>query len=182
MKLTDNLVQQVEQFALKHKDDQAVRLRKGKLVAGDFKGTRWQRMGKWLMQMQVIKFLTKKTVANMEERIHGINQQEKLAFSQAFTKAISARMIQPFSLQQVLAIDDVKAILKDTRNEREWYSNTVDSITNAILEKSPFVTNPLDGAKRALNTEVEQQRLWREDQMHQLRHDVSQTLKKARVK
>ena len=178
-----NLIQQAEQFTQKYKDDQVLRLRNGKIVVGEYKGTGPQKFKGMLVKLfWPPTSWKKKFLEARQAEFKQISKQEEQAFARALTGAISKRTTTPYKSISSLMVVDVKELLESSRAEREEFDQTVARITDAVTHPSEMASDPLDGAKKVADMAVGSKKICRVTQMLQLRSDVTEILSQAGIK
>ena len=151
-----NLIQQAEQFTQKYNDDQILRLRNGKIVVGEYKGTGPQKFKGMLVKLFWPPTNWKKKFLDARQaEFEQISKQEEQAFARALTGAISKRTTQSYKATSSLMVVDVKALLENSQTEREEFDQTVARITDAVTHPSEMASDPLDGAKKIADMAVD---------------------------
>ena len=178
-----NLIQQAEKFTQKYDDDeQVLRLHNGKIVAGEFKGTRLQRFfGRLVRLFRLPGNRKEEYLKARQASFEDISKQEQQALASALGKTISKRTPQPYETTSS-KIKDIRALLKNSQADRNKFDRIVATITDAITHPSAMISDPLDGAKKAADMAVENQQICRVAQMQQLRSDVTEILSQAGIK
>ena len=178
-----NLIQQAEKFTQKYNDDQVLRLRNGRIVAGQFKGTGPQKFKGMLVKLFWPPTSWKrKYLDTRQAEFEHISKQEEQAFARALAGAISKRTTRPYKAVSSLMVVDVKVLLEDSQAEREEFDQTVARITDAVTHPSEMVSDPLDGAKKVADMAVDSKKICRVTQMLELRSDVTEVLSQAGIK
>ncbi|MET4692344.1 hypothetical protein [Endozoicomonas lisbonensis] len=178
-----NLIQQAERFTQKYNDDQVLRLRNGKIVAGEFKGTGSQKFKGMLVKLFWPPTSWKRKFLDARQaKFEEISKQEEQAFARALAGAISKRTTRPYKAVSSLMVVDVKALLKDSQTEREAFDQTIARITDAVTHPSEMVGDPLDGAKKVADMAVDSKQICRVTQMQELRSGVTEILSQAGIK
>lgn len=178
-----NLIQQAEKFTQKCNDNQVLRLRNGRIVAGQFKGTGPQKFKGMLVKLFWPPTSWKrKYLDTSQAKFEHISKQEEQAFARALAGAISKRTTRPYKAVSSLLVVDVKALLENSQTEREEFDQTVARITDAVTHPSEMVSDPLDGAKKVADMAVDSKKICRVTQMLELRSDVTEILSQAGIK
>ncbi|AMO54347.1 hypothetical protein GZ77_22500 [Endozoicomonas montiporae] len=177
-----NLIQQAENLTQRHNDDQVLRLRNGKIVVGEFKGTGLQKFKGMLVKLFWPPTSWKKEFLEARQAsFEDVSKQEEQAFARALAGAISKRTTKPYTANSSKVVD-IRQLLNESQTDRLRFDRIVANITDALTHPSEMITDPLDGAKQAADLAVENEQLCRVAQMQQLRSDVTEILSRAGVK
>ena len=176
--ITQGMTQRLENFTHQLNDSEqnsVLRLHNGKIVKGEYKGTRLGRFFHWSTQL----FRTRKQRLVRKTYLQKITNNESRALAEELCKDISKRTPVPYQVNsglQRIRVQDAKKILKRTQTERDKFSQVVNEVVASAATPNPLRTDVVDSAGDRVYQSLMDRTIRRQEQLKQLEHEVIETL------
>lgn len=196
--VSDILPSLMQTVALQGEETEILRLRKGKIERGAFKGTRKQRFVGWLVRHFRGTKYKAAYLKRKSEDYKEINDQESYDLALALKKDLSKRsprayeivmqrdlgerVRQPHEIRGQVTVKEAKELLEHSAGDRAKFDQLVQKVVSPILNPPQTASDPTQGATSAVSRAVNQQFLCRDIQVSQLRLEVGKMLRSHDVK
>ena len=162
-------------------ENEILRLRKGKIERGAFRGTRTQRFKGWLVKNFRGQKYREAYLKAQAEDFKTINDLESYNLAIALQEDLSKRAPVPYKIEEKVTVKRVKELLEQSAEERKTFHHLVAAVTAPILNHPEALTDPAHGALSVVDLAVNKQFLRRDVQVSQLRKEVAELLKNQGV-
>ncbi len=176
--------------------------KKGKIVRGQYSGSKGQRFRCWLAKAVPFKQWRKNFLARHNQLRIEVTSKESIALADALCKDISRRTVMPFRMEfpnetdkkvtrqankehvyptpfPTITAGDVDALLELSAGQRETFSDVVEEVSAAVIGASSLNdTESLDAAKQSIHQALVSSKIYTLEQMNQLQLDVLGSLEK----